>query len=82
MAIMSHHHLEAAVGKLLGDHRGDTAVVLDAKNFLSRFCHPSPPPTSAMELPPAGAPFSRFLSTFMSGRCAVVNCEKTTTNLG
>jgi len=78
---MSHHHLEAAVSKLSRSSR-DTAVVLDAKNFLSRFRHPSPPPTVRWNCLRQARTFLAISQDFMSRRCAVVNCEKTTTNLG
>jgi hypothetical protein len=36
-------HIEAAIGKLLGDQSRNLTVVIDAKNFLASFGHPFAP---------------------------------------
>src|SRR5713101_6282382 len=36
-------HIEAAIGKLLGDQSRNLTVVIDAKNFLASFGHPFVP---------------------------------------
>jgi len=66
-------HIEAAIGKLLGDQSRNLTVVIDAKKFLASFGHPFAP-TRNKEFTRWGESYPAAFDPYL--RAGPVYCEK------